>query len=609
MKSLKKTFKKNEKGQVLVILALTIVGLIAIMGLAIDTGYMYVSYARLRRSVDSAALSATSQFKRGAVAQDISNAARQFLTLNNQTTTNVKIESCFFVYDESLAPADRMTVTPVNNEYPWGGSGDASLCPIDADDTPRKLIRVTATEDVPTFFLAVIGFSEVPISAFAISEAASLEMVMVIDRSESMAWFKEPDPLDPAVATQQIAYPSNSRDPKECNVGNSCHPFKEVKDAATTFINDFIYEPYDRVAIVTFDQHAKKYDPNTGFAATDNTLPVLTSKKTEMIDIIQNLTVTEGVGACHRDPGDGSYGGPDFQNGFTLDNGNWFRDGLHTWGQDDSDAPCRLYKIVADPYTDPLTGDVTTDWPILNPETRPVLSKTFYQFSCSGAQSLPADLDVTYCNTSNIGEGLYFASSIYGNTAENVRQEALWVTLLLTDGNANIGFYDDGDGVLDNPYCPDGQKGTIPGNPYCRDTNALVRHCLSANITDPLDPKYPYYCMDQQAPAKFVWPSTWTYTQEPNEIDVDNYDADDYARDMTDRLVDGAFATVFAIGLGSGVTSDIYYYDPGTPIAGHALLTYIAAKGGTDDYYQADNTELPQVFLAIANKIATRLTH
>jgi len=76
------THRKYEKGQILVILALVFIGLIAIIGLAVDLGYLYVSYARLRRAVDAAALSATTQFKKNVLPITLDKAAREFLILN-----------------------------------------------------------------------------------------------------------------------------------------------------------------------------------------------------------------------------------------------------------------------------------------------------------------------------------------------------------------------------------------------------------------------------------------------------------------------------------------------------------------------------------------------
>jgi hypothetical protein len=39
---------------------------------------------------------------------------------------------------------------------------------------------------------------------------------------------------------------------------DDCHPFKEVKAAAAAFV-DQLYFPYDRVAIVTFNDSASPY--------------------------------------------------------------------------------------------------------------------------------------------------------------------------------------------------------------------------------------------------------------------------------------------------------------------------------------------------------------
>jgi hypothetical protein len=90
-------------------------------------------------------------------------------------------------------------------------------------------------------------------------------------------------------------------------------------------------------------------------------------------------------------------------------------------------------------------------------------------------------------------------------------------------------------------------------------------------------------------------------------IDASLYDTDDYSRDQADSL--GVGSLIFAIGLdlGDRVTVDPYA-ESGTPPAGSTLLSYIAEVGGTDDYFDADPADLQKIFLAIANKIATRLT-
>ena len=588
----------------LVFLALTILGIVAIMGIAIDMGYMYVSYARLRRSVDAAALSATSQFRKKYGATDVVKAAKEFLFLNEQTmattTTHIKIESCAFIDDDGVL-TDYSLTNPVKEDG-TGGSGDATLCTY----PPRKLVRVTVTEEAPTFFLKVIGFSNLPITAASTSEAASLEMVLVLDSSDSMAWYKPPPDGE-----TEWPIPSDNRDPKLCSPSNSCHPFKEVKDTAKEFIDTYLYPPYDRVGIITFSKYAHLMDPTTGReipSGSPNT-PILTSN----IDLLDDILVggntvgqnapglmvygvgTDPITGSQRAPydevhscGSPGYGGIDFPDGF----GYYDPSGIDTYAlrlntfENPEEAPCRLYQTTA--------GGV------------------FWQLYAPGAGFTPPDQ--SFVGTSNIGAGLRAAAHVFGNPNEILRQEALWVTILLTDGVANIAFDDGG-----NLICPSSEKegATNSTDPtkldaVCRDNNPLVRHCRSGNVgTDPSQANY-YACMNQVAPTGFTWPSNWTWPATTNTVDSTLYDVDDYARDMADLLHDSAHSLIFAIALQQDPnnSSDAGIYHPaGTPTGGEALLTYVAAKGGTEILYHASAEDLPSVFLAIANKIATRLTH
>ncbi len=65
-----------------------------------------------------------------------------------------------------------------------------SLCTDPATGTykPRKLVRVHVSATVDLAFLPVIGLYSVPITAEATSETASLDLVLVMDTSESMTF-------------------------------------------------------------------------------------------------------------------------------------------------------------------------------------------------------------------------------------------------------------------------------------------------------------------------------------------------------------------------------------------------------------------------------------
>ena len=99
-------------------------------------------------------------------------------------------------------------------------------------------------------------------SSAVTSETAPLDVVLVIDASDSMTYDAPADLADPN---------HYLRDPSQCNPLHDCHPFEEAKDAAKTFVNQ-LYFPYDRVAVVTFDSGARV---DLGFS--DNRVNVLSA--------------------------------------------------------------------------------------------------------------------------------------------------------------------------------------------------------------------------------------------------------------------------------------------------------------------------------------------
>src|SRR3972149_378708 len=100
----------------------------------------------------------------------VGRAADEFVQLNsiNPANTNVFVCTTYF----AGAPLSMH---------------DATLCPA-AGDPPRKFVRVTAQMPVDFAFLPIIGFDRINISANAISEAASIDLVLAIDNSSSMAY-------------------------------------------------------------------------------------------------------------------------------------------------------------------------------------------------------------------------------------------------------------------------------------------------------------------------------------------------------------------------------------------------------------------------------------
>jgi hypothetical protein len=511
IRNARKAKSLRERGQVLIVVTLAAFGIIAIIGLALDVGIMFIDNARLRRAVDAAALGAALQVRENYTQEDLDKAATEFLLLNDITLDEdhpVHVDTC------DTAP---------------------TLCHdvVNDIDVPRKLVRVSATADVRLAFLPVIGIDNVPIGATSVSETASLDVVLVIDRSQSMTFN--------ALPTDQ------ARDPHECNQGTSgngfvgtCMPFDTVKRAAVDFI-DHLFYPYDRVAIVTFDK-----DPRVDLHLNADcpSEPCTEAEiRANISSVIKNLTVYEG---------EGDYSDP---TGYPA---------RCYWGDPNQPLdPEDLCKQTPTSYTD--TNGNSIPWNFITLVSPQVIDPTDPNyFNPSGV------------GTTNIGGGMQLAGNEFAQPP--IRQQALWVVILLTDGVPNNGYHVDSDGNIDRYFCP---PDTYGNEIYCNSLQPWVRH-LSTDA---------------------------------------EYDAQDYAYDMADFVgkpetstSHGQGALIFAIGLGSEVQNyGIQRTPPSSPVLypGEEYLKYAASSDvGRGEYYFApSDTQLQEIFRKIADNIAIRLTH
>lgn len=246
----------KPKGQVLVLVALIFLILVAFIGLAIDVGMVFVNYTNLRRAVDAAALAGASKYRLNVTLAEMTAIAEDFLELNG--------------VDDGTAVVTTCETTP-------------SLCPA---GEKRKLVHVTASAPVTMNFISVLGFTTITVTAEATSEAASLDVLLVLDTSESMTWDEPSGNGNGGL---------DERDPLVCNNLDSsgsdgfpgeCHPFEEVKVAAVQFLDE-LYFPYDRVGVVTFD----RWD---GYPTRLD----LTSNRATIENYIKNLRVTPWMQLC-----------------------------------------------------------------------------------------------------------------------------------------------------------------------------------------------------------------------------------------------------------------------------------------------------------------------
>jgi Flp pilus assembly protein TadG len=261
IRKVKKQLARMERGQVLLIVTLAIVGIVAIVGLSLDVGVMFIENARLRRAVDSAALAAALQYREGYTPEELEASAEEFLRLNG-----------------IIVDVASTTIQICDEAHPAYHSADLCTVP------PRKLVRVSAVATAHLAFLPVIGIDNATMSNTATSETASVDVVLLIDTSDSMTYdFPSGDPMrDPSVCNDDTA--ASAYVDTVDSMPGECHPFEEVKTAARSFVQQ-LYYPFDRVAIVTFDKNPRV---NLHFS----------SDESEILSTLAGLTVYEGEGTC-----------------------------------------------------------------------------------------------------------------------------------------------------------------------------------------------------------------------------------------------------------------------------------------------------------------------
>jgi len=222
--------RNSYKGQILVIFVITLLVLLFFVGLALDAGSMYVTYGSLKRAVDSAAIAAANEFKNDPDLTLMTTAAEETFNLMNVDFASIDVLICDADKD-GLRDAD---LPPIFH----GRCPDTS-----AGEKPKKLVWVQANQKAPLYFLSLMGFNSVNLHTNSISEAAPLDVVIVLDTSESMA-------SDTPGFDNHAPY-----DPKICNDSNTCQPMLDAKNAAKALIGT-LADGYDQVSVVTYDKEA-----------------------------------------------------------------------------------------------------------------------------------------------------------------------------------------------------------------------------------------------------------------------------------------------------------------------------------------------------------------
>ncbi|MBN2007346.1 MAG: VWA domain-containing protein [Anaerolineae bacterium] len=181
--------KKKERGQALVLVAFSIITLIAFVGLGVDLGLIYVEKVRVQRAADAAALAAAAELPLEPAAR---LRALEYLSENSYdcglevSGTNIQCtDPDVHVYVDGVQnfeddPEDpspiRIEITTMteNNE-------------LNPPPNTASRIRVKVTHMVPMFFMKLLGIKEAPVVGIASAEnIVNLDIVLVFDKSGSM---------------------------------------------------------------------------------------------------------------------------------------------------------------------------------------------------------------------------------------------------------------------------------------------------------------------------------------------------------------------------------------------------------------------------------------
>lgn len=475
--------QRRQRGQTAVLLALMFVGLIAFIGFALDAGQVYLVLVQLRRAVDAASLAGALEARGAAADTEITDAATQMMQLHGFDVSAG--------LDVALCP-DTVPYTPGVGYDTLHADYDATIC----TDPPRKLVRVTASTLVNFVFMSIVPGvpQETTLSASAVAEAASLEIVLLLDTSMSMS-FDYPIG-DPSRGTCTI-------DPLACNVTcnntaptagqflsgelpdwpgynerSNCRPFEWVRYAAWSFIEDFTLQPFDRVSIVEFaGSPAQDYNNDGDVTAYQELDSAAALSKVNTQTALHDLYVSPN------------------------------------WGQHTNLALSHITAVTPD-----------------------CLNTTTEYVSATGLTNLEMFLQKPGpCQATNIGGALRVAI----DELQKARQGSLRFIILLSDGETN---------ATDSPYyCPNVQD-TLAANydPHysnrtCSDGDARVRHGIGTNNTEP--------------PLSYV-NDPFASPSAPITSDVPQYDADDYARFQADRVLEEGNVIMFTIGLGQAVVNN-----------------------------------------------------
>lgn len=140
---------KRERGQILVILALAMVGLLVAAGLAVDGGVLFMRKAQLDRATDAAALAGVTKLAESDLISEANARGLQLMAANNIEIPESEASDC-------------ASVNWATDSY----CGEKSL-----GNAPGSIRYGVQVEwEAETYFLPLVGFSRIPLRSQATAE-------------------------------------------------------------------------------------------------------------------------------------------------------------------------------------------------------------------------------------------------------------------------------------------------------------------------------------------------------------------------------------------------------------------------------------------------------
>jgi Flp pilus assembly protein TadG len=199
---------RGRRGISLIFTAISLVFIIPLVGLVIDAGVLYTVKTKLQMAVDAGALAAARALSRGldGASQQASarTTARAYVLVNFPTG--------YFNIASPVVPDNAIV--------------------IDESVTNQRSVTVTAGVTVPLYFMRWLGTNTTGVNATATAVRRDVNVVIVMDRSGSLANSGSCDPLK-AAAVNFVGRFSNGRD----NIGLVTFASSSMNDfpAATNF--------------------------------------------------------------------------------------------------------------------------------------------------------------------------------------------------------------------------------------------------------------------------------------------------------------------------------------------------------------------------------------